>query len=112
MQGLSLDLGLQCVSAVVEFAGAMCFDFTNVLNHMQPNDPALNIFSPGSYGVHGAVETAWNTPRQLQFGRQTSQCALEPDFSTAVPSSNGANYDPHGSGIGASTWPEPWDRQP
>jgi len=28
-------------------------------------------------------------------------------FSTAVPSSNGANYDPRGSGIGTSTWSEP-----
>ena len=32
-------------------------------------------------------------------------------LATAVPSSNGANYDPRGSGIGASTWFEPWDRQ-
>ena len=32
--------------------------------------------------------------------------------SIAVPSSNGANYDPRGSGIGRSTWSEPWDRQP
>ena len=28
-------------------------------------------------------------------------------FSTAVPISTGANYDPHGSGIGTSTWSEP-----
>jgi hypothetical protein len=33
----------------------MCFDFTNVMNHMQPNDPALNIFSPGSWGVGSAA---------------------------------------------------------
>ena len=63
MQGLSLDLRLQCVSAVVESAGAMYFDFTNVLNHVQPNDPALKIFSPGSWGVLGAVETCSATLR-------------------------------------------------
>jgi hypothetical protein len=63
MQGLSLDLQLQYVSAAVESAGAIYFDFTNVLNHMQPNDPALNIFSPGSWGVLGAVETCRATVR-------------------------------------------------
>jgi hypothetical protein len=31
----------------------MYFDFTNMLNHMQLNDAALNIFSPGSWGVLG-----------------------------------------------------------
>lgn len=49
--------------------GAMHFDFTNVLNHMQPNDPALNIFSPGSWGVlGGGGNLQGNTPRQLQLG--------------------------------------------
>jgi hypothetical protein len=47
----------------------MYFDFTNVLNHMQPNDPALNIFSPGSWGVlGGGGNLQGNTPRQLQLG--------------------------------------------
>ena len=49
----------------------MYFDFTNVLNHMQPNDPALNIFifSPGSWGVlGGGGDLQGNTPRQLQLG--------------------------------------------
>ena len=46
----------------------MYFDFTNVLNHMQPNDPALNIFSP-SWGVlGGGGDLQGNTPRQLQLG--------------------------------------------
>jgi hypothetical protein len=39
----------------------MYFDFTNVLNHMQPNDPALNIFSRGE--CSGAVETCRATLR-------------------------------------------------
>lgn len=107
MQGLSLDLRLQCVSTAVESAGAMYFDFTNVLNHMQPNDPALNIFSPGSRAGglprSSRVRIAWPP----DFGMYTGT-----RFSTAVPSSNGANYDPRGSSIGASTWSEPWDRQP
>ena len=47
----------------------MYFDFTNVLNHMQPNDPALNIFSPGSWGVlGGGGDLQGNSPRQLQPG--------------------------------------------
>ena len=31
----------------------MYFDLTNVLNQMQSNKPALNILSPGSWGVLG-----------------------------------------------------------
>ena len=63
MQGLSLDLRLLRVSAAVGSAGAMYFDFTNVLNHMRPNDPALNIFSPGSWGVlGGGGNLRGNTP--------------------------------------------------
>jgi len=30
------------------------------------------------------------------------------EFSTAVPNSNRANYDLRDSGIGTSTWSEPW----
>ena len=46
----------------------MYFDFTNMLNHMQPIDPALNIFSPGSGGVLGdGGNLRGNTPRQLQL---------------------------------------------
>ena len=41
----------------------MYFDFTNVLNHMQPSDPALNIFTPGSWGVlGGGGNLRGNTP--------------------------------------------------
>ena len=47
----------------------MYFDFTNMLNHMRPIDPALNIFSPGSSGVlGGGGNLRGNTPRQLQLG--------------------------------------------
>jgi hypothetical protein len=46
----------------------MYFDCTNVLNHMQPNDPTRNIFSPGSWGVlGGGGNLQGNTPRQLQL---------------------------------------------
>jgi hypothetical protein len=50
----------------------MHFDFTNVLNHMQPNHPALNIFSPGSWEVLGTVETCRAT---LRAGRTTIRAA-------------------------------------
>ena len=51
----------------------MHFDFTNVLNHMQPNDPALNIFSSGSWGgARGGGNLQGNTPRQLQLGLSLS----------------------------------------
>jgi hypothetical protein len=47
----------------------MYFDFTNMLNHMRPIDPGLNIFSQGSGGVlGGGGNLRGNTPRQLQLG--------------------------------------------
>jgi len=47
----------------------MYFAFTNVLNHMQPNDSAPNIFSPGPWGVlGGGGNLQGNTPRQLRLG--------------------------------------------
>ena len=81
----------------------MYFDFTNMLNHMRPTDPALDSTlrkdSPGP----PRARIAWPP----DFGMYTGT-----KFSNAVPSSNGANYDPRGSGIGASTCSEPWDGQP
>ena len=38
---------------------------TNVLNHFQPVNPALNIDSPGNFGV---INGQSNTPRQMEFG--------------------------------------------
>jgi hypothetical protein len=43
----------------------LIFQFTNILNHFQPNNPTMNIDSPQSFGV---VTSQLNTPRQLEFG--------------------------------------------
>ena len=66
----NLDMGInKNVKVTEKFSGTMYFDFTNVLNHMQPNDPSLNIFSPASWGVLGGGGfLQGNTPRQLQLG--------------------------------------------
>ena len=66
----NLDLGInKNVKINEKFSGTMYFDFTNVLNHMQPNDPTLNIFSPASWGVlGGGGNLQGNSPRQLQLG--------------------------------------------
>ena len=66
----NLDMGINKNIHITEkFSGTMYFDFTNVLNHMQPNDPALNIFSLPSWGVlGGGGNLQGNTPRQLQLG--------------------------------------------
>ena len=46
--------------------GAMfLFQFTNVLNHMQPANPSLSLDSPQNFGVISAQS---NTPRNLEFG--------------------------------------------
>ena len=46
--------------------GAMLlFQFTNVLNHMQPANPNLSLDSPQNFGVISAQS---NTPRNLEFG--------------------------------------------
>ncbi|HXY26324.1 MAG TPA: carboxypeptidase-like regulatory domain-containing protein [Candidatus Acidoferrum sp.] len=66
----NLDLG---VSKKIRFAervsGSLYFDFTNVLNHMQPAEPCFNAYDPGDWGVNGcggAVQA--NLPRRLQVG--------------------------------------------
>jgi hypothetical protein len=66
----NLDLGINKNIRITEkFSGTMYFDFTNVLNHMQPNDPTLNIYSPASWGVlGGGGNLQGNNPRQLQLG--------------------------------------------
>lgn len=43
----------------------LLFQFTNVLNHMQPANPSLNLDSPQNFGVISAQS---NTPRNLEFG--------------------------------------------
>jgi len=41
--------------------------FTNVLNHFQPNDPTLDIDSPGSWGAVTGAALGFD-PRQLEMG--------------------------------------------
>ena len=43
----------------------LSFQFTNVLNHMQPSNPSLNIDSPQTWGV---ISGQSGSPRQLEFG--------------------------------------------
>jgi hypothetical protein len=43
----------------------LLFQFTNVLNHMQPANPSLSLDSPQNFGV---ISTQSNTPRNLEFG--------------------------------------------
>lgn len=47
-------------------AGAtLSFQFTNLLNHMQPGNGSLNMSSPATFG---RITTQANTPRQMEFG--------------------------------------------
>lgn len=70
----NLDLGVSKRIAFTERASAtLHFDFTNVLNHMQPNDPFFWTGDPTTWGVlgagfGGAGNVQGNTPRRLQFG--------------------------------------------
>lgn len=66
----NLDVGINKKIKISErFSSSLYFDFTNVANHMQPRDPALNIFSRSSWGVlGGGGNVQANTPRQLQLG--------------------------------------------
>lgn len=41
------------------------FQFTNVLNHMQPGNGSLNMSSPATFG---RITTQANTPRQMELG--------------------------------------------
>jgi hypothetical protein len=43
----------------------LSFQFTNVLNHMQPGNGSLNMSSPATFG---RITTQANTPRQMEFG--------------------------------------------
>ncbi|PYT92066.1 MAG: carboxypeptidase regulatory-like domain-containing protein [Acidobacteria bacterium] len=66
----NLDLGItKKVRLNERFSGSMYFDFTNVLNHMQPADPCFNASDTTTWGVlgcGGAVQA--NTPRRFQIG--------------------------------------------
>jgi len=43
----------------------LSFEFTNVLNHMQPSNGSLNMSSPATFG---RITSQGNTPRQMEFG--------------------------------------------
>ncbi|MFZ0638334.1 MAG: carboxypeptidase-like regulatory domain-containing protein [Candidatus Acidiferrales bacterium] len=66
----NLDLGItKNIRLKERFSSSLYFDWTNVLNHMQPNDPCF--FSTATYvwGVLGCGgNLQGNTPRRLQLG--------------------------------------------
>ncbi|MFZ0462222.1 MAG: carboxypeptidase-like regulatory domain-containing protein [Candidatus Acidiferrales bacterium] len=66
----NLDMGINKNLKITEkFSGTMFFDFTNALNHMQPNDPFFAVYDPAAWGVlGGGGNLQGNTPRQLQLG--------------------------------------------
>jgi hypothetical protein len=66
----NLDLGLSKRIRFTERISASAhFDFTNVLNHMQPNDPCFNGYDTTTWGVLGCGgNVQGNTPRRLQLG--------------------------------------------
>ena len=43
----------------------LIFQFTNLLNHMQPGNPSLSLTSPTSFGT---ITTQANSPRSMEFG--------------------------------------------
>ncbi|HEV2224034.1 MAG TPA: carboxypeptidase-like regulatory domain-containing protein [Candidatus Acidoferrales bacterium] len=66
----NLDLGINKKINVTErISGSLYFDFTNVTNHMQANDPSLDIFDPTNWGVlGGGGNLQANQPRRMQLG--------------------------------------------
>jgi hypothetical protein len=73
MRGLALwnlDLGVtKKIKMTERFSGSLYFDFTNVLNHMQPADPCFNTSDTTTWGVLGCGGSVQaNQPRRLQVG--------------------------------------------
>jgi hypothetical protein len=70
----NLDMALQKNFKVTERVNAsFSVSAINVLNHMQPNDPAFDLSNPTTWGVlggGGAVQS--NSPRQLEWGLRVS----------------------------------------
>lgn len=66
----NLDLGVTKKIRVNErMSGSLYFDWTNVLNHMQPADPCFNLYDTTSWGVLGCGgNLQLNNPRRLQMG--------------------------------------------
>jgi hypothetical protein len=72
-RGLSfwnLDLGItKRIKMTERVSGSLYFDFTNVMNHMQPADPCFNAFDTTTWGVLGCGGNVQaNTPRRFQIG--------------------------------------------
>ena len=72
----NLDLGLSKQIRLTErFNATLHVDSTNVLNHMQPNEPCFNAGAPASWGSIGSADCGalngnvqGNEPRRIQFG--------------------------------------------
>ncbi len=66
----NLDLGLsKRIQFTERISSTVHFDFTNVLNHMQANDPCFNGFDTTTWGVLGCGgNVQGNTPRRMQLG--------------------------------------------
>ena len=70
----NLDMGINKNIKIMErLSGTMYFDFSNVLNHMQPNDPNFNLGDATSWGVLGGGLTGnplqvANNARRFQLG--------------------------------------------
>jgi hypothetical protein len=66
----NLDMALNKNLKLTErFSTSIYFASTNVLNHMQPADPCLNLYSPSTFGVLGCGGNVQaNTPRRMEFG--------------------------------------------
>jgi len=65
----NLDMGIsKKINLRERYSASLHFDFQNLLNHMQPADPCLNIYSPSTWGVLGCGGNLQaNTPRRLQI---------------------------------------------
>jgi hypothetical protein len=64
----SKDIGIWKEGRV---GATLLFQFTNILNHTQLQDPYLDISDPADWGVLGAANPNGglaNTPRQMEFG--------------------------------------------
>jgi hypothetical protein len=66
----NLDLGITKNIKIKErLSSSLYFDWTNVLNHMQPNDPCFEAYNISTWGVLGCGGNLQaNQPRQLQLG--------------------------------------------
>jgi hypothetical protein len=66
----NLDLGINKKLMLNEkYSANFVFDWTNVTNHMQPNDPCFLGYAPSLWGVLGCGgNVQGNTPRRLQLG--------------------------------------------